>query len=256
MIAKNVLTFVVTIYPIFLNAGVYKCIDENGDMAYRDLPCPTGNQTLHKPPTLPRSTQRTLSVDAVTTARTLLALGSSPGDVPQLLEMLSDERMIQITYGVGFFVGTLGELAALRLVSVGDAAVNPLQEVLSNAGPHARLNACTALGKLKAPAAIPAIVFALSDSDAQVRDAAAQSLLTFDLRRPDLIPVLIRNVRNHPTEKNPAVAFSALNYLGFLNHPDAIAFLQQAAHSRDDRLSYNARQVLEKYGKQEGQRGE
>ena len=138
------------------------------------------------------------SADPSTRARAaceLRELGHKAAPVmPRLLAMLQDGSPVdpavcgERTWGNGRFRGaqdmtTPGEQAASALVAIGRPAFDPLTKALASPVWIARRNAAWALGALDASEAVPALIEALKDTDAGVREQVAWALGAIGDRR-------------------------------------------------------------------------
>jgi len=84
--------------------------------------------------------------------------------------------------------GLVRERARLALVYIGEQAVVPLIEALSDRRKKLRWEAARALSDIASPVAVPALVTALQDKDFDVRWLAAQGLIA--IGREAIVPLL------------------------------------------------------------------
>lgn len=138
------------------------------------------------------------SADPETRARAACELrefgGQAASAIPRLVALLQDGSPIDAavcgerTWGNARSRGarrmtTPGEQAASALVAIGTPAFNPLVKALTAPVWIARANAAWALGALDASEAVPALIEALKDSDAGVREQVAWALGAIGDRR-------------------------------------------------------------------------
>ena len=81
------------------------------------------------------------------------------------------------------------EAAVNAVVHVGDAAIDPLIEALTDDEWAIREQSASALGKLKSPRAVAPLVKALTDKDGGVRTAAVWALEK--IGDPEAVPALV-----------------------------------------------------------------
>jgi HEAT repeat protein len=120
--------------------------------------------------------------------------------------------------------------AARALGQLGASAhiVKEIIEVVRRGPVHARLAAIHALAWLEAPAAYPALVKALDDSDAQVRQAAVAALGELADRRA--VSHLFKRLAKDPA---PGVRAEAAYRLGQLDGPVVLPALRAASTDAD-----------------------
>ncbi len=147
-----------------------------------------------------------------------------------LIEMLADGTPVESrlcrdarNWGGGRRGGsTPGREAAIALEDIGDAAVEPVISVLSNANPVARENAALALGLLERRQAVAPIAGALDDSVAAVRSRAAWALGMIEHR--DGVPALTAAIRDGDAGVREQVVWA----LGMIEDPAGVEGLVRA----------------------------
>jgi HEAT repeat protein len=143
-------------------------------------------------------------------ACTALGKIGDPSAVPALIACL-DQRNIS-------------EVAANALVQIGKPAVPALIETLTNPNERVRKAACTALGQIGDPSAVPALITCLDYW--YISQAAANALI--QIGKP-AIPALIETLTN-PNERVRKAACTALGQIG---DPSAVPALIACLDKRD-----------------------
>jgi HEAT repeat protein len=99
-----------------------------------------------------------------------------------------------------------GELAASALAAIGSRAFTPVLSALTHDAWIARRNAAWTLGALDDARAVPALVGALRDREAQVRSQAAWALGAIDER--EAVPSLIAALADHDVKVRRQTAWA------------------------------------------------
>jgi len=97
------------------------------------------------------------------------------------------------------------------LAEIGDAAVDPLIQVLKSQNPLARQNAAQALGLIKSPRSYDALLAALRDADPSVQYQAARALGSLgDKRAVDALVTCVKNPLRDDVRRGAADALGEL----------------------------------------------
>lgn len=126
--------------------------------------------------------ERLYSFDPVERWNAAMELGrmgeAAAGAVPSLIELLNDSGRLAVRSAEGqSSPSSVAEAAVLALVSIGDAAVEPLIASLDSRDPGVRTMAADGLGRIEDPRTIEPLIKVLqSDEDALVQAAAVDAL--------------------------------------------------------------------------------
>lgn len=102
--------------------------------------------------------------------------------------------------------------------------VRGIESLVAVEEPHVRLEAARALGRLRDPGSVPALVAAMGDEQVAVRWAAAKALSQIG---PPAVPALIETLRGSGGRLLPYSLWA----LGEIGNPEAISALSQAVRS-------------------------
>ncbi|WP_152270178.1 PVC-type heme-binding CxxCH protein [Agriterribacter humi] len=129
----------------------------------------------------------------------------------------------------------VSDRAVQRLVDAGDAAIESIRTVLQQSQPvEAKVKAVFALYRVGTPGAMAAVRTALSDTDQQVRIAAARAAgLAKDVQAVDKLMELV-------AKSDPAVRRQAATALGQIKDKKAVEALLAAAGDTEDRFIRHA----------------
>lgn len=104
---------------------------------------------------------------------------------------------------------TLVEIASTSLARIGEPAIEPLIQTMSDTDPRVRIVAIEALARMgpTAAPAVPNLIAALDDADLQVRREAARALGEIGPAAADAVPALIKALHSAdappPTDEDP-----------------------------------------------------
>lgn len=151
--------------------------------------------------------------DAVRT--TLPPMGQDKQTVSELIARLKNDSQRN---GAIIALGNLGKIA--------ETAVPDLIEVMNNSDVTLRINTIESLCKIGDHKAIPALVAALQDTDAQVRATAAFALGCFKVKAITAVEPLIMSLE----DSDEWVRAKAVEALSHIRHPKATIHLAAALH--------------------------
>lgn len=96
--------------------------------------------------------------------------------IPFLVGLLGDAKSDVVQTSMGTIIVMAGQLASDSLARIGKPAIVPLSEALSDINPQVRFGAARALGIMKEPEAIEALIAALKNKDPEIRKVVAGRL--------------------------------------------------------------------------------
>jgi len=96
--------------------------------------------------------------------------------IPFLVGLLGDTKSDVVQTSMGTIIVMAGQLASDALAKIGKPAIVPLSTALQDINPQVRFQAARALGIMKDPGAIEALIAALKNKDPEIRKVVVSRL--------------------------------------------------------------------------------